>query len=150
MAERPVLLCYDGSEESKRAIWDAAALLAGRPALVLTVFQDSVAIPPFAWAAPMSGIEEFVTAARDAAHEVAGEGARIATEAGFRATPLMTDAAAAAWPAIVAAAEERDAAVIVMGSRGLGGVKSALLGSVSANVVHHATKPVLIARHRRD
>ena len=37
--------------------------------------------------------------------------------------------------------------MIVLGSRGLGGIKSFVLGSVSSAVVHHATRPTLVVRH---
>lgn len=47
---------------------------------------------------------------------------------------------------IVELAEEVDAGMIVVGSRGLGGVKRALMGSVSGSVVRHAHCPVLVAR----
>ncbi len=47
---------------------------------------------------------------------------------------------------IVRVAEEVEAGLIVMGSRGLGGVKRALMGSVSDSVVRHAHCPVLIVR----
>lgn len=43
-------------------------------------------------------------------------------------------------------ARSRDVDLIVVGSRGLGAVKGALLGSVSSAVVHHADRPVLVAR----
>ena len=43
-------------------------------------------------------------------------------------------------------AQSRDVDLIVVGSRGLGAVKGALLGSVSSAVVHHADRPVLVAR----
>jgi nucleotide-binding universal stress UspA family protein len=33
-----------------------------------------------------------------------------------------------------------------MGSRGLSGVRSLLLGSVSSGVTHHATRPTLVVR----
>jgi nucleotide-binding universal stress UspA family protein len=47
---------------------------------------------------------------------------------------------------IVALAEELQADLIVMGSRGLGGVRRALMGSVSDFVVRHAHCPVLVVR----
>ncbi len=47
---------------------------------------------------------------------------------------------------IVALAEEIGAGVIVMGSRGVGGVRRALMGSVSSSVVHHAHCPVMVVR----
>lgn len=45
---------------------------------------------------------------------------------------------------IVAIADEEDAALVVIGSRGRGDVKSALLGSVSHGVASKATCPVVI------
>jgi nucleotide-binding universal stress UspA family protein len=47
---------------------------------------------------------------------------------------------------IVNLAEEIEAGLVVLGSRGLGGVKSALLGSVSYSVIRHAHCPVLVVR----
>lgn len=48
------------------------------------------------------------------------------------------------WSAIVRIAEEQDAALIVVASRGHSGLRATLLGSVSDGVVHHATRPVLV------
>ena len=50
---------------------------------------------------------------------------------------------------IVALAEELGAGLIVVGGRGLGGMKRALMGSVSDSVVRHAHCPVLVARGSR-
>ena len=47
---------------------------------------------------------------------------------------------------IVALAEQIGAGLIVMGSRGLGGVRRALMGSVSDSVLRHAHCPVLMVR----
>jgi nucleotide-binding universal stress UspA family protein len=47
---------------------------------------------------------------------------------------------------VIVLAEELGADLIVMGSRGLGGVKRALMGSVSDSVVRHAHCPVLVVR----
>ncbi len=45
-------------------------------------------------------------------------------------------------------AEELDAGLVVVGSRGLGGMRRALLGSVSDSGVRHAHCPVLLVRVR--
>ena len=51
---------------------------------------------------------------------------------------------------IVQVAEDIGAGLIVMGSRGLGGVRRALMGSVSDSVVRHAHCPVLIVRPEKE
>ena len=47
---------------------------------------------------------------------------------------------------IVHLAEDLEAGLVVMGSRGRGGIRRALMGSVSDSVVRHAHCPVLIVR----
>jgi nucleotide-binding universal stress UspA family protein len=54
-----------------------------------------------------------------------------------------------AAPEIVALAEEIEAGLIVIGSRGRGGMRRALMGGVSDSVVHHAHCPVLVVRGRK-
>ncbi|XP_076452457.1 universal stress protein YxiE-like [Babylonia areolata] len=50
--------------------------------------------------------------------------------------------------AIVLAAKEEGASLVVMGTRGMGRVRRTLLGSVSDYVLHHSHVPVLICRHQ--
>ena len=47
---------------------------------------------------------------------------------------------------IVTLAEQIGAGLIVMGSRGVGGIRRALMGSVSDSVLRHAHCPVLMVR----
>ena len=47
---------------------------------------------------------------------------------------------------IVALAEEIGAGLIVMGARGVGGIRRALTGSVSDSVLRHAHSPVMVVR----
>jgi nucleotide-binding universal stress UspA family protein len=51
---------------------------------------------------------------------------------------------------IVELAEEVGAGLITMGSRGLGGIRRALMGSVSDSVVRHAHCPVLVVRRENE
>jgi nucleotide-binding universal stress UspA family protein len=51
---------------------------------------------------------------------------------------------------IVALAEEIGAGLIVMGSRGRGGIRRALVGSISDSVVRHAHCPVLVVRPEKQ
>lgn len=47
---------------------------------------------------------------------------------------------------ILTVAEELNADLIVIGSRGLGSVKGLVLGSASQYVLQHATRPVLVVK----
>ena|SRR3712207_1567465 len=51
---------------------------------------------------------------------------------------------------IVALAEDVGAGLIVVGSRGHGGIRRALMGSVSDAVVRHAHCPVLVVRQQAE
>lgn len=50
---------------------------------------------------------------------------------------------------ILKLAEDIGAGLIVVGSRGLGGIRRALIGSVSDSVVRHAHCPVLVVREEK-
>jgi nucleotide-binding universal stress UspA family protein len=148
-ADGPLLLCYDGSEDAKQAIEFAGRLLGGRDALVVTVWQPTPALGSFAFAGATDSMFPFVEADRVAAElgsRVAGDGVRIAEQAGLRAEPVAVAATGPVWKTIVEIADGHDAATIVMGSRGLTGLQSMLLGSVSNAVVHHADRPTLVLR----
>lgn len=147
-ADGPLLLCFDGSARAARAIKRAGALLAGRDSLVVTVWQPT-SLGSIVWAGVTASMVDFFRLDREraeAGRRVADEGVRIAMEAGLQATPLAVEADGPVWLTILEIADRHDAATIVMGSRGLTGLRSTLLGSVSNAVVHHTDRPTLIFR----
>ncbi|MGA9876655.1 MAG: universal stress protein [Solirubrobacteraceae bacterium] len=144
-----LLVCYDGSEDAKRAIARAGELLSSKRALVLTVWQPAAGLGSFAWTGVIGGVADFAEldrSAREVNNQIAQEGVGVAQEAGLQAEPLTEESAGPVWQTIVQVAEDHDAAVIVMGSRGLTGLRSGLMGSVSTAVVHHTHRPTLIVR----
>ena len=148
MTHRPLLLCYDGSEDAKHAIREAASMFGpGRPALVLSVWQDAAALPSFAWAgAALPDLSDVFEAARQGAERIAEEGAGIARATGLDPTPIVAEAKGPVWAAVEEVCKAHDVEAVVAGSRGLSGVKSILLGSVSNGIVHHAKRPVVVVR----
>ncbi len=138
-----LLLCYDGSEQATEAIAFAAALFPRHTrATVLYAWEPTaiaaaggmvaVAIPPDAEQ------QDEARAAR-----LAEAGAQHARNLGLDAEARIEPATASAWRTIVDVADG-GYDVIVMGTRGLTGVQSLLLGSGSHHVAQHALCPVLI------
>jgi nucleotide-binding universal stress UspA family protein len=142
MDEAPILICYDGSVDARRAIEAAAALLGPRGAVVLDVGPLVTQAESFAaiTAVPAAAFEE---ASGAEALTIAGEGAEQARSAGFDAVARGV-VAGPTWQAVVDVADELDAAVIVTGSRGLAGGRELLEGSLSHDIARHAGRPVLI------
>jgi nucleotide-binding universal stress UspA family protein len=149
----PALIAYDGSEGARAAITTAGRLVSGRSVVVVNVWHSPVRHGPSGRAmarAPVGGLREFAADYEqlfaDAARALVDEGLALARQAGFDATGDAIESGSGAWRALAQAAIDRRAAVIVAGSRGLGGVASMMLGSVSAGLVHNAETPALIVR----
>ena len=138
-----ILICYDGSADANEAIARGARLLRGQRATVLTVWT------PFdAAALGLSGGVEDMQASDEAgrlhAEHEAEEGARLAIKAGFDAQPRTVERRTTIADAILGEADALAATAILMGSRGLTGVKSLLLGSVSHAVIQRADRMVIV------
>jgi nucleotide-binding universal stress UspA family protein len=150
-ADGPLLLCYDGSADAAHAIERAGELFAGRRALVVMVWHQPLAgLGGIAWSGEspsMVDVPELDREAAEKAGRIAAAGVRLAEQAGLIAEPLALQGSGSVWRTILELAEQNDAAVIVMGSRGLTGLRSMLLGSVSSAVVGHADRPTLVIRH---
>jgi nucleotide-binding universal stress UspA family protein len=145
-----ILLATDGSEEADLALTTAAdmAQMSGSELHVAYVFPTAVQRPfpnPIT-SRPRDVLEHELEEAMDQAQKfldrqverVKGEGVAVAETHLVRGRPDME---------IVHLGEQVGAGLIVMGSRGLGGMRRALMGSVSDSVVRHAHCPVLVVRN---
>jgi nucleotide-binding universal stress UspA family protein len=147
---RPVLLCFDGSDDAAAAIAKAGELLGPRTAVVLTVCEPLSVWEPYDPAsiltAPVSKLASKELDLDEITNELARQkrdrGVALARKAGFEVQGRV--AQGKSWRTICDVAEKLDAAPIVVGARGLSRVQSALLGSVSSAVLVHADRPVLV------
>jgi nucleotide-binding universal stress UspA family protein len=133
---KSILVAWDGSEHAKRALAEAIDLARTQEARLTLL---SVAAPIHAWPGYIPPITEADLVS--AAEQMLAEGEALVpdgipvsgrTATGDPGTELLKRTAAA----------NHD--LIVMGSRGRGAIRSAVLGSVSHFVLNHATVPVLI------
>ena len=144
-----ILIAYDGSADARAAIERAAQLLPGEKAVVLVVWEPFAEVMAHTGAgvglAPgIADFDEIDAASEAAAERRAAEGAELAGSFGLDAEPRSCAQGPTIWHVVVSQAREVDARAIVIGTRGLTGVKSFLLGSVSSAVLHHSDRPVVV------
>lgn len=144
MPETRILLCYDGSPEAAHAIEEAGRLIGRGRATVLYAWQNATEAVARFGVTPAYLPADELEREREGAREVAREGARLAREAGFDADAQIVESVAASWAAILFAAEQLDVDLLVLGARGLAGVRSLLLGSVSHHVVNLTRRNTLV------
>ena len=141
-----IVIAYDGSEDAKAAVQKAGQLFKGETATVVSVWQRFV--DTMARVGGGIGVivdyDEIDGDSAKRSEERAAEGAELANSVGLQATGKSAVVETTLSDAIIQVADEANADVLVLGTRGLTGVKSALLGSVSHHVLQHADRPVLV------
>lgn len=139
---RNVLVAYDGSDHAERALREAIDIADagnGRLTIVTAICSPTrwaTATPATMVAAPDLGPELEECAAGLLRHAVSLVPDTVPVTTVLTREPVRR--------ALLARAADGGHDLIVMGSRGRGAVRSALLGSVSHDVLHHSPIPVLI------
>jgi len=138
-----LLIAVDGSPASLRALEFGASLAAklgagvvllhAMPQVVLPVGGDGPDVLSELQSSLQGESSRLLAAMADKARSY---GVAVETEVGVGNAAL----------AISERAEAADIQMVVMGSRGQGAVARLLLGSVATEVVHTATKPVVVVR----
>jgi len=146
-----ILVSVDGSEGSARAS-EVAVDLAERfnaQLFVLNVFRgypEYMTLFPSAPSPSGEAIQAYESYARKAALEVVGLTLSMAEKKGVKAKPQTSETVGSVVQAITDYAASEKIDLIVMGTRGMGGFKRMLIGSVSSGVVTHAQCAVLVVR----
>lgn len=148
MTDRPIVICYDRSPSARHAFEVASRFISESTVVLLHVWH-----PPGHVAADSFGIEERATGPSDerlrqlaeqGAAAVLADGEALAAEFGVAVTTRSAVAPEETWQTIIDLADELDACLIVVGTRGSTPAQPGLLGSVSSSLLHHSERPVLV------
>lgn len=141
---KSILIAVDGSEGAHEALVQGIELArqTGAAATIVAVHQPPLPVygDPY-W-------QRAVTEELGRLRPVVADAVALAEEQGIEAEYEILEGDPAEQ--VVRLARARDVDLIVVGSRGLGAVASALLGSVSRRIAHDADRPVLVAKARAE
>ena len=149
-----ILLATDGSSEAQLAATTAAEL-ANSTTSELHLLSVAPGNPDPVYQIHEAGLryetyEHALEAVKAETQKVLDEQVREVQEAGGSVKEAHLRIGERRDEAIIHLAEELGAGLIVMGSRGLSGVRRALMGSVSDSVVRHAHCPVLVVKPKES
>ncbi|WP_050616352.1 universal stress protein [Bacillus testis] len=137
-----ILVAIDGSPMSDKALDTALSLAKWQQAdLLLVHVGRSVVMPP---TMIIPSAENVYDAVRTAGEKILKQAKQKAEEEGF--TPSAKYVEGDPAEQIIQLAEQEQADLVVIGSRGLGNIKEMVLGGVSHKVSQHVHCPVLIIK----
>jgi nucleotide-binding universal stress UspA family protein len=131
-----IVVGYDGSDSGKAALARAVELAAGLGDEVVLVFGYS---PPGIWGGEIAEHEEAI---EEYGEKLMGEARAQARTDGVQVTYELVAKRGA--EALLDAARQRDARMIVVGSSGETPLKGAILGSTPYKLLHQSERPVLV------
>jgi len=141
---RPILLATDGSPSAAEATREAVELAQRLGAPLVATAVEHVAAPSYGYYGYAEVYSELRKAEHEHVHQVLAQVAEQADAAGVKCETVPRDGVVV--EEICAVAQDRDAAMIVVGAHGWGAIKRMVFGSVSLGILHAAPCPVLVVR----
>ena len=143
MLAKKILLAFDGSNLSNKALKKAAEIAKTDPSIQIDVVHV-VSFPILTGEYVMAdhSFESWIT---EHGNEVIMHAKTVLSVLPNTFRAFVVEGASPAR-IILEHAKKEQCDLIVMGSRGLSGIKEIFLGSVSHNVMQHATVPILIVK----
>jgi nucleotide-binding universal stress UspA family protein len=154
--QTPIVIAFDGSDASRAAVEHAAALFPGRPAVIATVWEPGLAqvaiydswgsmgMPP-----DPRTVAEIDRSQREHATTISKAGSELARSLGLAAEPRAVEDEVDVADTLLDVGEKENAAAIVVGSHGVTGLRSHLVGSVARELLAHCRRPVVVVRQPR-
>jgi nucleotide-binding universal stress UspA family protein len=136
---RRIVVGVDGSEPARRALGWALDAARGHGAEVEVVIVWAF---PYVTGEVLTGVTFDPSTLAAGANEVLDEALEAADTGGLVAPVIRTVVSGPSAAALLEVAADAD--LLVVGSRGLGGFRQLLLGSVSHQLAHHAECPVVV------
>lgn len=154
---KKILVAIDGSESSNRAAAVAIGLAEklGAELIIFHAVSPPTSYYRSSYAAPVGmapppppqkEIDAYYAYARRVAMGIVGDSLSEAKKRGIKVKTELPEGVISVVEAIINHANKQDVDLIVVGTRGLGGFKKMLMGSVSSGVISHADYPVLVVR----
>ena len=152
-----ILVAVDGSESSKRAAHVALGLAEKLRAQLIVLhaispptsyYRSNFPVPVGMAPPPPSQkeIDTYYAYARRVALGIVGDTVSEAKKVGTNVKTEVPAGVSSAVETIINHAAKEHVDLIIVGTRGLGGFKKMLIGSVSSGVISHANCPVLVVR----
>ncbi|HZY95039.1 MAG TPA: universal stress protein [Candidatus Bathyarchaeia archaeon] len=149
-----IMVAVDGSESAKKAAEVALDITGKYKAELHVLYAINPPIPSIAYSFPsmtpptpsQAEIDAYYATAKKTAMAIVEQTVSEAQKRGINAKPEIPEATGSVVETLINHAVDDKVDLIVMGSRGLGGFKKLLLGSVSSGVITHAPCPVLVVR----
>lgn len=136
-----ILIPTDGSDPTKPAVEMALDLAEAHSAMLHVLFIVDQPTSVSGMGEGFSGLDDLLEALEERGHQATGAIVEQAKERDIESTAAVRRGNP--HDDILSYADEHEIDVIVMGTHGRTGVKRALLGSVTENVVRHSAIPVL-------
>ncbi len=147
---KKVLVATDGSKNAERAVNVAVDISKQFKAelLVLNVVMELVppVYSPIGVDVPSVDYTAYLSRAEADGKKIAEDAAKIANDEGVNNRVVVLRSVTSVSEAILEEATKEEVNLIVIGTRGLGGFRKLLLGSVSSACVDHAPCSVLVIR----
>ncbi len=145
-----ILVATDGSENAKRAV-EAAAQIARQSnaeLIVLSVVMELVPpiYSPIGVDVPTVDYSAYLARAEADGKKIADDAASLAQKESVKARTVVLRSITSVAEAILEEASKENVNLIVCGTRGLGGFRRLLLGSVSSAIIEHAPCSVMVIR----